>query len=65
MKKNKIILIVVAAILLTGIILIVKNIGDTTVYLDSKTALAGDTVQIPLSIKKKSRHMGRSNNYKL
>ncbi|MBQ8740990.1 MAG: hypothetical protein IJY79_05530 [Clostridia bacterium] len=57
MKNKKIIIIIAAvvlavAILVTGIVLISKNLGDTTVYLDEKKALAGDTVQIPLSISK-------------
>ena len=57
MKNKKFILIIAAiimaaAMLVTGILLIVKNVGYTTIFLDEKSALAGDTVEIPLSISK-------------
>ncbi len=40
------------AVLICGAILIVKNTGDTVITLSNATALAGDTVELPLEITK-------------
>lgn len=44
--------ILAVALITTGVILIINNVGDTVVSFESKTALAGDTVKIPFSIAK-------------
>ena len=58
-KTKKLILIIVAALLavvlatigtIYGIKYIKNYVGDTVISLESKTALAGDTVKLPISI---------------
>lgn len=55
MKKNFIFSIVVVLAIATitlGVLLIFKNIGDCSVSIGNQKALAGDTVSIPITIKK-------------
>ena len=58
MKKNLILTIIAIvlaiATIAVGVLLILKNTGDTTVSLGNAKALAGDTIEIPLSIEKNS-----------
>ncbi len=56
-KKTKIsiiiaTLILAVAIIVSGALLIVNNVGKTTLFIESETALAGDTVRLPISINK-------------
>ena len=44
--------VVAVAIICCGALLIIKNVGNTVLSLNSKTALAGDTVELTLSIDK-------------
>ena len=55
--NKKLILIIVSSVLAvalfaTGVIFLVKNLGGFTVSLNSQKALAGNTVEIPISLSK-------------
>ena len=60
-KTKKIVIIIVSVILAValiamGIAFLVKyiknNVGDTAIKFESQTALAGDTVKVPITISK-------------
>lgn len=57
MKNKKILLIIIASVLavaliVTGLVLIFKNTGDSRLYIKNQTALSGDTVSVPIYIEK-------------
>lgn len=57
MKNKKLLLIITASVLavaliVTGVVLIFKNVGDSQLYMKNQTALSGDTVSVPIYIKK-------------
>ena len=56
MNKNlifKIITVVLAVVtIVVGSLIVIKNVGDSVVYVENTNALVGDTVELPICIKK-------------